>query len=241
LKLGDLPKDPGARLQVARRGGRLEAFGRSSELGKADRSRGAFHAVGEFGEPVQIAALKRLFHFGDTLLLDLEIVESDLAEFGAEVVGIGGGTCRRYGGDQVVEGVDQPGGIHGFGQVGAASRVTAPIAIGFCGVSGKGDDGRREAELPQTSGGRESVHDGHLHVHEDGIKLSGGGNLDAESPVLGVGQLDAGLGEGQTDEAAVDRAVFDKENVHLRRLWGPEGIRSTRIRQADAWGCPVKR
>lgn len=108
--------------------------------------------------------------------------------------------------------------LDGLGEVVVASGGEAPVAISAGGIGRYGENGDDDAGGANGAGGLVSVHDGHLHVHEDKVEGVDSGSraherIDGGASVAGGGDAGAGGRKPVCEEALVVGAVFGEEHT----------------------------
>ena len=110
----------------------------------------------------------------------------------------------------------------GFDDVAVHSRRQATFLVAFHGVGGHGDDRQVSAGglLPRADdpGGLETIHVGHLHIHQDQIESAGARLVQGGqrfSPVPGDDHRVAALSEQPRGDQLVDLVVLGQENAQL--------------------------
>lgn len=97
----------------------------------------------------------------------------------------------------------------GAGSAGALSHLGAV-------VEGEYDDGGRVGGTGQSCRGGDAVHDGHLHVHDDDVRVEAGGGAEGLGAVLGFADhFEAGLDREPHAEAGADAGlIVDEEDAY---------------------------
>ena len=95
------------------------------------------------------------------------------------------------------------------------ARFEAAVAVPVERVGRQRDDRhRRKAFAPADGSGRlETVHDGHVHIHQDGIETPVVENAQRLDPVSCRRDLHPHGFEQVMDHFLVDRIVLDQQNV----------------------------
>ena len=117
---------------------------------------------------------------------------------------------------KLLDGAVQVVGSDRLGEITVHSRVQTTFSIAFHGVGGYGDDGRVRAVFFGLSDGLrrlETVHVGHLYVHQDKIKTMRPELLDRFVPVVGHDHLVSLLSQQADCQFLVHRAVLGHQDV----------------------------
>ena len=185
------------------------------------------------GESVGIAGCHRLAGVRHELAAALQEQPHDLAEQlhvavdpvqqrGAiEYDFFGARRFRTPRGDklQPLDGFEKRRRLDRLDQTAVHPRLQAALAIARHCVSGQRDDGNMFAGdfFPVADGksGFNSVHSGHLHVHEDEVETPALQRLQRRGAVVRRDHLVARFLKYALGQRAIDRIVLDQQNVQL--------------------------
>ena len=127
--------------------------------------------------------------------------------------------ARGLGLQVAAEAVDQLGRFDGLAEVRIHAGGDAVFAVLAHDIGGERDDGQPLAAaalalgLANAPGGGESVHDGHLAIHQHGIEGGLGKAFQAFGAVVGEGDVGGELLQQVLRDALIHRVVFHQQDL----------------------------
>ena len=116
--------------------------------------------------------------------------------------------CRQIVSDRLQKQID----VDWFREKSCAARRNAVLTVLFGNVGGKGQNRCGHTEIPQRAGRCESVHDRHLHIHQQQIVRIRRCFLDSDCSVFRFVHAQSGLAQNQAGQLTICRRVVGDED-----------------------------
>ena len=149
---------------------------------------------------------------------------------------------EHVGGDEAGERRVELFGIDGLAEVGVASHGEAALSFFADRVRRQRDDGEAHAEGAQLPRRFVAIHDGHLHIEQDGVEVSALSHgrvhpVEGLHAVRGFFGVDARALHQEAQDAVVVGAVVDAEDARAaqRRMWIGEAAAGLRGASRRGW------